>query len=55
MPTLSPSSTNPYTSVEHEVYLTLQVLATRLRDDTEHLLKPSGLIQHPPDPQGCGI
>ena len=39
--TTRPTST--FTSLEHELYLTLQVLAPRLRDETEHLLKPAGL------------
>lgn len=32
-----------FTSPQHELYLTLQVLSTRLRDETEHLLKTAGL------------
>ena len=30
-------------SVEHQTYLALQILALRLKDETEHLLKPEGL------------
>ena len=33
----------PFSSLEHEVYVALQLLAVRLRDDTELLLKPHGL------------
>ncbi|WP_407543249.1 MarR family transcriptional regulator (plasmid) [Deinococcus radiomollis] len=43
MPILTPSSLSPTTSVEHQIYLMIQVIAARLRDDTDRLLKPAGL------------
>ncbi len=33
----------PFSSPEHEVYVALQLLSVRLRDETELLLKPHGL------------
>lgn len=42
---MTPATTPPTAnaSLEHEVYLALQVLATRLRDETEELFKAEGL------------
>ncbi|MBB5233939.1 MarR family winged helix-turn-helix transcriptional regulator [Deinococcus budaensis] len=37
------SPPRPFSSPEHEAYVTLQRLATRLRDETEALLKTGGL------------
>lgn len=43
MTTTTPLSPSPTSSLEHQTYLALQVLALRLKDEAEQILKHEGL------------